>query len=40
MLLPILGFYLAGGLLVIAIIAVFLIDESGYKRVVDVEKVN
>ena len=34
------GFYLAGGLLLIAVIAVFFIDESGYKRVVDIEKVN
>ena len=34
------GFYLAGGLLVVGIIAVFLLDESGYKRVEHVEKVN
>ena len=34
------GFYLAGGLLLIAVIAVFFIDESGYKRVVDIEKIN
>lgn len=34
------GFYLAGALLVVGIIAVFLLDESGYKRVEHVEKVN
>lgn len=34
------GFYLAGGLLVVGIIAVFLLDESGYKRVEHIEKVN
>ena len=33
------GFYLAGALLVIGIIAVFFIDESGYKKVEHIEKV-
>ena len=34
------GFYVAGGLLVVGIIAVFFIDESGYNKVENVEKVN
>lgn len=33
------GFYLAGALLLVGIVAVFMIDESGYKKVEHVEKV-
>ncbi|MDO5360807.1 MAG: MFS transporter, partial [Jeotgalicoccus sp.] len=34
------GFYFAGALLVVGIIAVFFIDESGYNKVENVEKTN